>query len=193
MLHNRVCWKQRSSRENIMSALMLVQVVAVLHQQWGPARITKADDSARGLQKIMGNVGKNVFRDNIRTFFDLLDEQWGIRRIAYKEGATHVRRNFMWCLADILGGYENFWRDKRLNVEKSLRTKIGMFELQDPMIKELCNSGGSSSKVLYQLMVNHINSGKRTKHLVPIDRAALPDGEAALDDSEDSAKEEAES
>ncbi len=169
-LFNRVQWSQRMARSEILPAMVLCQVVGYLHSRFGPGRGPSLPrDTASALDKTMEIVGRTIMRDNIKTFFDLLDECFGVRRIVFHHGAVFIRRSFLVCLADLLTRHENFWRGQRLVVERDLRLKIQKFPINDPEVMRLCASGGKAKDILYQLMLDHVNSGKRTRRLQPVD------------------------
>jgi hypothetical protein len=44
---------------------------------------------------------------------------------------------------------------------------LALFPINDPVIQGLSGAHGMARAQLYNLMVQHINSGKRTKRLVP--------------------------
>lgn len=144
------------------------------------------------LQTLQGTVGRNKFRDNVRTFFDALDQAFGVRVITYKEGATHMHGSFLLALAKVFAYHEDFWRGDRLFVERPLIRKIGSFPVSDTYVAQLANAAGKSSDILFTLLVEHINKGKRTKRLTPrvayapppIDAFGSPSDEDEDDDEE---------
>lgn len=165
ILHDRICWSQRMRRQDLVTAMTFFKTVGALHAHIGPGRSSRYDELARGLETIMGRTGRNIFRDNARTFFDIVDQCWGIRRIAFKEGAAYMRANFLDCLASAFSRHTDFWRENRLFVEAPLVRKIALFPVSDPQISNLASASGKARDLLYLLMVDHINSGKRTRRL----------------------------
>lgn len=119
-------------------------------------------------QKIMEVVGKETFLDNIREFFRVVEEAWGIRRISYREGAVYMKATFLTTLADLFTRHFDFWRDgdQRLFVEAPLMRKLAAFPVSDPQVVAVsANGGGRNNQILYLLLLNHVNSGKRSKRL----------------------------
>lgn len=171
VMSGRVCWSQRQQRAHLLSALVFLKTVGALHSPFGPGRSHKLYELARGVQTIMDKVGKNTMRGNVATFFNIVDECWGIRNVVFKEGAVWLRGTFLWCLADVLAWHQNFWKGDRLFVDADLVAKIKLFPVTDPNVANLSSSGGKARDILRQLLVDHINAGKRTKRLVP--RAAV--------------------
>lgn len=168
VLGDRVCWSQRMSRQELLTALSLAKVVGRLHAFAGPGRSHRLNELTDGLDKIMEKIGRNTMRDNTKTLFDIVDQSWGVRRVAYKEGAAYLRTTFLSCLANIFAGHYDFWRGKdnhSLFVERDLVRKIAQFPVTDPHIVNLSSAGGKAGDLLYQMMLEHINSGKRTRRL----------------------------
>lgn len=166
VLKGRVCWHQNMLKEHLITARTYVRTAGILHGHLGPGRSTQTDAIANGAQAIMEKTGPNVFRANIRTFFDLVDQCWGIQRIAIKSGAVYLRGNFLCCLANLCSRHDVFWKENRLFVEKDLMRKIAQFPVADPEISRLASAGGMAADILYRLLVEHVNNGKRTKRLV---------------------------
>lgn len=183
LMCGKICWAQRMQRDHLVSAPTFLRSIGVLHSRFGAGRSHNLDELAAGLQKIMERVGRNTLRDNIKSFWDLFDQCWGIRTVAYRDGAAYLRDTFLWCMGEVLGGHENFWRGNRLFVEADLMRKIKAFPLADPHVKELASSAGQARKILLQILVEHINSGKRTKRLQPRPRFTV---EEVVEESQDS-------
>jgi hypothetical protein len=162
----RICWSQNMSRDHLISAQTFLKVIGFLHSHIGPGRSCQTLEVARGVQKIMDTgCGRNTFRDNIKTFFDVIDQAFGIRLITFKGGAVYMRFTFLRVLAEVFSNHFDFWKDNRLFVEADLVRKIRLFPLSDPNIRGLCSAGGQANKLLYRLLVDHINSGKRSRRL----------------------------
>lgn len=170
VLFNKVQWSQRMARSEILTAMVLCQTAGYLHSRFGPGRgLSSPNDTASALDKTMEVVGRTTMRDNVKTFFEILDECFGVRRIVFHHGAVFIRRSFLVCLADLFTRHINFWRGQRLFVERDLRFKIQKFPINDPEVMRLAASGGKAKDILYQLLVDHVNSGKRTRRLQPVD------------------------
>lgn len=181
----RICWSQRMAREQLVTAMTYLKVVGNLHSHLGPGRYTRVNDVAAGLDTIMGNVGVRTFRENVKTFFELIDSCWGIQRVVFKQGATYLRTTFMITLARVLSGHTNFWRDSKLFIEAPLVRKISAFPVNDPQVKQLASSSGLAPDVLADLMIRHINSGKRTKRLMPRNGSQVLISSSEADDASD--------
>jgi len=167
LMYGRVCWAQSQKKDHLLHAPVFLRMTGVAHSRFGAARQSGLTGLANGLLNIMNRLGRETFRANIKTFWGLFEECWGVRNVSYREGAVHMRSGFLWCIAEIMNRYENFWRGNELFIEADLRRKIALFKITDPYVKELAGSAGQARKILFQMLINHINSGKRTKHLKP--------------------------
>lgn len=164
-MYDRINWEQRQKRHELISAVTLLKVAGALHSHIGPGKSSRIKELAPGVDKIVVRIGKNVFRDNMKTFFQTVDQCWGIQRVAYKEGAIYLRSGFLLVLATIFSNHTDFWRENRLFVEAQLIRKIQSFPISDPSVVNLSSATGKARELLYTLLVNHINSGKRTRRL----------------------------
>ena len=160
-LYDRVTWQQAMQRHHLITAATYIKAAGRLHATFGPGKTSRVTELIPALQKTMNTVGRNVMRENVKTFFGLIDESWGLRSIAYKAGACYVKTTFLVTLADVLTEYKNFWKDTRLSIDANLRKKIASFPVTDPQVIQLASASGQARYILYQLMVNHINSGRR--------------------------------
>lgn len=172
VLHGRVNWQQRMRRSELISAVTLLKVSGALHAHIGPGKSSGIKELGAGAQKIMGRTGKNIFRDNVKTFFHLVDQCWGIQCITYSGGAPYIRSSYLMVLATVLSNHTNFWKENRLFIEAPLIRKIKLFPVSsDPYVASLCSATGKAKEILYNLIVGHINSGKRTRKLQPRTKA----------------------
>jgi hypothetical protein len=178
-LHDRVQWAQNMTRGQLIPALLLCRSVTILHSRFCVGgRDYDPNGLSVALDKMVGIVGKNTMRDNIRQFYELVDECFGIRRVAFRDSAVQLRSTFLTVLADLFTRFNVFWKEHRLVVERDLRRKIGQFPLHDPEVSRLAGAGGQARVILYTMLLDHVNSGKRTKRLRP-DEAVEPAAEEA--------------
>lgn len=165
-LHRRVCWSQAKSRDEIVTALLLAKTVGVLHSRFGPGRGTSYQEIGLGLNKIMGaGVGRNTMRDNTKQFFEFLDRCFSIRRIVFSQGAPQIRGTFLTSFADVITRHDDFWDGNKFRLTRDLERKISLFPINDPEIARLSGSNGKAKEMLVMLIIEHINSGKRTRRL----------------------------
>ena len=80
-----------------------------------------------------------------------------------------MKGSFVHCLAKLLSDHHDFWQgdpeEKKLSIPRELRNKLKLFAINDPAVERLAGSGGKSRNHLYLLMLEHMNSSKRTKRL----------------------------
>ncbi len=186
VLYDRVCWQQRMKRNELLTALMLLKMCGILHSTWGPGLSNKIHEAAASQQKTMAQVGRTIMRDNLKTFFEVIDGAWGIRSVAFKEAASYLHGSFMMAVAYVMAHHRNFWDDnKRLTVHPDLRRKLASFPVNDPQVASLSAASGTARNLLYQLIVNHLNSGKRTRRLRPFKEADTLSMAVPEDDGQD--------
>lgn len=166
VMRDRVCWKQRMDRQHLISAMTFLKVATLLHSHvaLGGKSCTLDDLIAAG-EKMAAKVGVATFAANVRSFFALVDEFWGIQSVHFKEGCSYMRLTFLSTLALLFSRHEDFWKGDKLQVDVDLRRKIKGFPLTDPTVRNLTAASGKARYMLYQLLVDHVNSGKRTKRL----------------------------
>ncbi len=165
VLYQRVSWSQYMRREELLTALSFLKTVMRLHSKFGAGRYISVSGIWQALPPMMSSVGHATMIDNVKMFFQLLDTTWGVRGILYKDRATHLKIGLLSALADVVSGYPQFWFGKSLRIDRDMQKKIGQFALSDPNIRAMASSG-SSIALLSRLIVDHINSGKRTRRLV---------------------------
>ena len=165
VLYEKISWNQRMTREELITALTLLRVSSVLHQRFGSATTTRFQELADRLEKTYNKLGRSTIRDNIKTFWNVIDECFNIRFVTFKDGAVYLRAGFLTTMARVFSDHNDFWKDSKFFVPKPLIRKIALFPINDPEVIRLCGAGGAARELLYQLMINHINSGKRTGRL----------------------------
>lgn len=165
VLNNKICWNQRMKRSELLTALTFAKVIGALHARFGPAKSASLSMLVPNLQSIYDKIGRGRLRENIKTFWSIMDECWQIRYVTFKESAAYLKSGFLLCLCEVLSNHVDFWDDTKLVVERDLRRKLGSFPVSDPEIARLCAAHGQAREILYQHLVKYINSGKRTKRL----------------------------
>jgi hypothetical protein len=171
VLFERVAWKQMMKRTELITALMLMKTTGQLHSSFGPGISSHIPEATTGLVTTMrGFTKRNMMRDNIKEFFAVVDDVWGIRDVVFREKSTHLRGGFLFALALVFARHKNFWdENRRLVVPPDIRKKLGTFPIQDPTVIQLASSGTSVKVMLTQMLADHLNSSKRTRRLVPFD------------------------
>jgi hypothetical protein len=166
-LKDRVQWKQNRARTELVSAMTLLRLFIYLHARFVGSSDIRGDHSqlAARADKITREVGKNTARDNIRNFFEILDECFTVRHITYGHAAVQVKDTFVTTLAELVGRIGKFWAGHRLLVQKPIRDKLAKFKIDDPEVVRLGGAGGAARRILMELIFEHLNSGKRSQRL----------------------------
>jgi len=164
-LAGRVQWQQNRLRAEVISALTLCRVAMMLHSQFGPRGNGNYEEMARGLDRTLDKVGRTTMRENVKAFFEVLDECFTLRKIVYANGAVQVKDTFLTTVAEVFSDYGDFWRENKFFIDRRLRLKIAKFPIDDPEVVRLSGAGGKARDILYNLFIDHINSGKRSRRL----------------------------
>lgn len=165
VLCRKVAWTQNMRRGDLTTAITYYKVVGRLHSHAGPTK-GSVRDMPRGLDKVIANIGKNIFMANVRAFYQLIDDAWGISNVAYRNQAIQLKTAFQLALAAVVSDHESFWDGDRLVVPTHITKKLAQFPITDPSVVTLAGSAGQAGVLLQQLMINHIDSGRRTRRLV---------------------------
>lgn len=167
-LFKRVSWSQNMARQELISAMTLVTVSMWLHRHVnGTGRARSAEIYTRNLSTTADKITLQKLRENVKTFFTLIEQTFGIATIEYSASACWMRGAFLQVLANLLSDHKDFWTDDDtvLNIPLELKRKIASFPVFDPSVINLSGASGRAQVILYGLMLDHINSGKRTKRL----------------------------
>ncbi len=164
VMKGRICWSQSKQRLHLITALTMLKAIGIMHSHLSPGLSGMGKELCPALEKTFDLVGRNIFRENVRTYFQIIEDCWGIRTVTYA-GACHLRNTFLFSLARLLCNHPTFWRENKVFIEMDLLRKLKTFPVQDPTVQQLSGAGGQAGKMLYSLMVEHINRGKRTKRL----------------------------
>lgn len=166
-LFQKVTWNQNARRGELVSATTLTIALEFLHMHRVALGNRTADALAFNLLKIYKAVTPATFRRNIYTFVNLINDCWPVGGIEYRAKASQVKTSFMFELARLLSQHSVFWEhnDNTLVIGADDRRKLAKFPISDPHVSSLCGSGGQSRHILYKLLVDHMNSGRRTQRL----------------------------
>lgn len=176
-LYGKVCWNQQMSRSEIVTAFNVIKAANALHSYFLPGlgRLTgQALNYPPRLEQIVKKVRLPTFRDNMITFFDAIDEVWGIRGIKYTDMSPQIRATFMNTLGQLMADHENFWDGNKLVIDAAAKSKLRQFPITDPTIVRLAGAGTTAGILLYNYLRDHMNKSKRVNQLVPRRRTAVP-------------------
>lgn len=167
VLKDKVCWDQRKGRTHLVYATMVGRCICLLHAYENPGMSSsvRPDDMADSLDQLMEKIGQATLQSNIRRFYSLIDECWGIRNVRTTDRANQLKLTFMMALAYVLDNHGVFWRDNRLTIERDLVRKFRSFRLSEHAVSHLCGASGKAPQVLYGVLASHLNKGKRNKRL----------------------------
>lgn len=169
-LRGKICWGQRMNRGELLGALLVMKVIGILHSHSGPGMSSRVEELVASMDKTLGVVGANVWRANVRTFFSVLDQAFGVRSIAYRDLSIHIKGGFMFTLARVFADHQTFWEGQRLEVARHDIEKLRAFPIRDPGIDALVSNGGSKANpLLYARLMRHMNSGRRSRKILKWD------------------------
>jgi hypothetical protein len=165
-MNDKICWTQRLRKGDLITATTYFQTVGNLMGHMGPGRSKQILDLCNGLERIMIAASQEHFVRNIVTFFDVVNSCWGVRTVAYRDGAVHLRTGFLRALAVFFSDHLNYWRNTQLVIDPVTIARLAKFPIQDPYVSGL--AGGSSSvnnQLLIELLGRHVSNGKRGPRL----------------------------
>ncbi len=165
-LRGKVSWNQRKGRGELINALTVMKTVGTLHCHFGPGRSQRYYELIKSTDKTMNLVGPNIWRANVRAYFDFLDQGFGIRTIKYADLSPHIKFAFMRTLAQVFADHKSFWSETKLAIDPRDSQKMRAFPIGDPGVIGLINSGSGVNPMLYQKIVAHLNAGRRTTRMV---------------------------
>ncbi len=190
-LKGKISWNQRKGRGELMNALTVLKTLGVLHSHFGPGRSQRYYELMKSTDKTMVIVGPLTWRANVRAFFDFLDQAFGVKTIKYADLSTHIRFGFMRTLAQVFADHRSFWVDTKLTIDPRDSQKMRTFAINDPGIIGLIGSSSSVNPILYQKIVAHLNSGRRTTRMVKWNGQAA-DGIVSMEVAQQSLEDESE-
>lgn len=167
VLFKKVCWSQAMQRDQLITALNLAKIAMMLHRQKGAVEQGTPERVATTLNRMAASVSLPIFRRNVSGFFALVNDCWPFATIEYRRTASQIKGTFLLTLARVISDHPVFWdSDQRIfSMGGDDRRKLEKFAVNDPRIAELAGSNGSARNILYRLIVDHMNSGRRTQRL----------------------------
>lgn len=165
VLKGLVSWNQNKSKGELITGMTLLKIIGVLHRHFGPGRSNRHNELMKSCDKTLGVVGVNNWKSNVRTFFDLVDQAFGLKSIRYTDLSVHILQSFLLTLAQVLADHANFWDGNKLTIEKRDVGKLKQFPINDPGVVTMIKSSGNANPILYNHLVSHMDSGRRTNRL----------------------------
>lgn len=200
VLRGRVSWGQKMGRGELIPAFGLLKVAGQLHAHFGPGLSTSLEQLISAVDKTYAKMGPNIWRANVRAFFEVVDHAFGLRTIAYRDLSPQIKGGFLRTVARVAADHQNFWEVNRLKVKQVDLAKLRQFPIRDPGIVELASTSSPVNEMLYAKIVQHLNSGRRSGKLLKWDGGQAdgilvdcrPVGEEQTEEFEDSTTEPAE-
>lgn len=168
VLYRRVCWQQRMKREELLTAMMLLYSAATLHSRFGLGLTERSLlRIVKSLDALYTKIGRAALISNVREFWNVIDKSFNIHDVVYKDASIVLRTGFMTAVAKVFATHEDFWHDTEFSVPSELQKKLSTFPVHEPSVQVLTTATGTGISHLASLIVEHLNSGKRTKRLRP--------------------------
>jgi hypothetical protein len=175
-LANRVSWDQQKKRGELISGQLFLRSVCRLHRRLGPGlSASRYDELSIGLEKLMAHIGRSVLRNNIRLYWETIDECFNVRGVKIAHAAPHLKGAFLTVLATLFADHEDFWHDTQLRVSTDQRRRLANFPIDDPTISRLCGSNGQAQTALCIYLTQHMNKGRSSRRLKPYDEPEYVD------------------
>jgi hypothetical protein len=166
-LFKKISWSQNVQRGELMTALTMSKVSVELHRHKTTVSGASVEGIARSVKMAADAVSLNTFRQNVFTFFKIIDECWPYASIEYRKSAAQAKAPFLMVVSRMLSDHPVFWDDDGclLKMHADDRRKLAKFPVNDPSIVHLTGASGPAHKLLYTHLVSHMNSGRRTQRL----------------------------
>lgn len=168
LMYGRVCWSQNMSRGELLSGLTFAQCAMILHVHLGPftrTNVREITDTSDRLERI---VGLPLFRANVTTLWQSMDDIWGIRKVLHRDASPYLKSGFLKVFSRFISDHRDFWTDpdeKRLIFPPEIKRRLSRFPMNDPEIVRLSSASGRAGETLYFQFVQHINHNKRQRRL----------------------------
>ena len=169
-LLGRVCWEQDMHKRHLFTARLIALVALEIHRRFAPGAYNhRVEHLAAALANVAGNVSLQRFRANCLTYFQVVEECFTVSAIRSRaSGGMQIRGAFLVALARLFARHANFWEGgASLGVEPLWRRALGRFPVDDPEYMRLAGGGSAGGEMLYEILVRHMNSGRRTHRLEP--------------------------
>ena len=166
-LYEKISWNQNAQRGEIISAMSFAIAIHLLHGHRTGFHGRSAEHIADGLVRIASRVTAPTFRRNILTFTKLINDCWPFGAIQYRAKAPQIKSAFLNELARMFSAHPTFWEHNgnTFTISADDRRRLSKFPINDPQVMQLSGSGGPARQILYRMLVDHMNKGRRTQRL----------------------------
>lgn len=169
VLRGKISWGQKMGRGELVTALAALKAVGVLHNHWGPGLSSSLEQLVEATNKTFTIVGPNTWRANVRQFFYIIDQAFGLASISYRDLSPQVKGGFLRTMARVFADHQNFWDGEKLKIDPKDLAKLRQFPIRDPGILALVAGTGTVVEPLYVKLVEFLNSYRRTNRLIKWD------------------------
>lgn len=169
---NRVCWQQKMARNHLLSATTYLTMGLELHGHLAATKYGAVTELKQACSNLTRVVDIQTARENINTFWGLIDQSWGFRELVAKVKETHLHHSFLSAVVRILSDHTDFWDGNKLVISSDLRRKFKTFRTHAPDVQNLATATGRSAKDMLRLtIIEHLNFRARRKLMArrPID------------------------
>jgi hypothetical protein len=183
-LYGRVSWGQNMKRADLISARSFLMAAGHLHSHLVHSRGYSIQPMVRAMDQITQTFGSQNFRANMRTFFEIVEEGWGIRNVPYRQGSKQLHNGFLMTLARLFSDHHDFWTDddKVLEVSDRDRKRLRAFVLNDNVLGLI--EGGTQSRLQLRNFLRdwvHIHrKGKLHERVITAGEPDAADGEIEI-------------
>ena len=180
----RVAWDQQVDKTlngQLLRGVTLLDVLFMLHGHVPTVVFTRGPVVKRlyALEKYIDAIGLQQARENLTTFFDIVDEAWGIRGNQIRYNVTFLTNGWLQTLAKLFSDHREFWRDAELSVSAPLMRDLKRIRWTDQNLEMMARGNATAHEHLKSAFLDVINKGKSTGRLV--DRYTLERAEMAAE------------
>jgi hypothetical protein len=171
-LNGRVAWDQQVDKTmngQLIRGIVLLDVIFRLHSHVDTVVFQRGNVIKRiyALEKNIDAIGLQRARENLTTFFNIIDECWGITGAQLRYNETFLTQGWLMALAKLLSDHREFWRDDLdLQVPANHMRDLKRIKWSDPKLEMLARGNATSQEHLKSAFLDIMNKGKSTGRLV---------------------------
>lgn len=169
VLKDRVCWDQamnKSANGDLIKGAVLLSLLRALHRHKFQGESTSRGgggilDMLSSTDNQIDNIGLMKARQNMITFFNAVDETWGIKNITTSHSLPHMHWGWLNTFALIFSDHLEFWKDADSTVLHlasavihNLKAKV---DPNDAALMTVSRGNREAREVFYEMMVKRIN------------------------------------
>jgi len=162
-LRRRIGWDQKLGLDEVLSGFALGCVAGGLHAHRGGVPSGRAYDLLDALDEVAQKITPEVMADNIRGFFDVVDQCWDIRN----SKTLTVNFAFLLVLAKLISSYEDFWDSDGFYFAPKFLKRLAKFDNAQiqTQVKQLTKSNVDCKDVIFEVLRKRLQldqfSGRR--------------------------------